>query len=59
MFESTVKHVPEWFPGAGFKKTARTWRALQETVRNKPFKMVLNQRVRRSGGDDIAFLICL
>ena len=23
MFTSTVKHVPEWFPGGGFKTFAR------------------------------------
>ena len=32
-----LKHVPEWVPGAGFKKTARVWRKLQEDVRELPF----------------------
>lgn len=45
MSEPIVKYVPEWFPGAGFKRTARKWWALQETIRNKPFKMVLDKRV--------------
>jgi len=32
-------------PGAGFKKTARKWRLLQEEVRNKPYNMVVEQQV--------------
>ncbi|CAA7268209.1 unnamed protein product [Cyclocybe aegerita] len=39
-----LKYAPEWMPGAGFKTIAKKWRALQEIVRNKPFKMVLDQR---------------
>ncbi|KAJ1300072.1 hypothetical protein OPQ81_002554 [Rhizoctonia solani] len=31
----SLRFVPEWFPGAGWKKTAREWRVQQEsTVRN-------------------------
>jgi hypothetical protein len=41
-----VKYVPEWVPGAGFKRQAKEWRKLQEAVRNRPFKMVQEQRVR-------------
>lgn len=22
---SSVRHIPEWFPGAGFKRQARKW----------------------------------
>lgn len=32
-----LKYVPEWVPGAGFKKTARVWRKLQEDVRELPY----------------------
>ena len=32
-------------PGAGFKKIARQWRRLQESVRNKPYDMVVDQQV--------------
>ncbi|KAI9567140.1 cytochrome P450 [Boletus coccyginus] len=35
-----LKYVPEWVPGAGFKKKAREWRALQEAVVNRPYNMV-------------------
>ena len=44
--DDLVKHVPEWMPGAGFKKIAREWRILQEAVVNRPFDMVRDQHVR-------------
>lgn len=40
-----VKYVPEWVPGAGFKKKAREWRALQEAVVNRPYNMVQEEMV--------------
>lgn len=40
-----VKYVPEWVPGAGFKKTARSWRTLQESVVNGLFNVVVDQHV--------------
>ena len=43
---ATVKHVPEWFPGASFQKTAKTWaKTLADTV-EKPFQFVKGQMVR-------------
>ena len=32
-----LKYIPEWIPGAGFKKTAKDWRKLQEDVREVPY----------------------
>ncbi|KAF8799127.1 cytochrome P450 [Phlegmacium glaucopus] len=32
-----LKYVPEFVPGAGFKKQARIWRKLQEDFRERPF----------------------
>ena len=40
MFAPTVKHVPEWFPGAGFKKLARVTRKRFEDAIDNPFKYV-------------------
>ena len=31
-----LKYVPEFVPGAGFKKQARIWRKLQEDFRERP-----------------------
>ncbi|KAI0260713.1 cytochrome P450 [Gloeopeniophorella convolvens] len=36
----SLKHVPEWMPGAGFKKKAREWRKLSEAMINVPYDMV-------------------
>lgn len=38
-----VKHVPAWFPGAGFKRTAQAWNANLQTVVDKPYAFVRHQ----------------
>lgn len=42
----TVKYVPEWFPGAGFKKTARVWKTVANDFYETGFKFVKHQIVR-------------
>ena len=37
---SLVKYVPEWMPGAGFKRKAREWRAVAERFYTIPFDSV-------------------
>ena len=32
-----LKHVPEFVPGAGFKRQIRIWRKLQEDFRERPY----------------------
>ncbi|KAJ7731639.1 cytochrome P450 [Mycena metata] len=32
-----LKHIPDWFPGAGFKRQAREWRKLGRRVQEVPF----------------------
>ncbi|KAJ7855065.1 cytochrome P450 [Mycena leptocephala] len=32
-----LKYVPAWFPGAGFKRQASTWRSLARSMVDKPF----------------------
>ncbi|KAJ7671061.1 cytochrome P450 [Mycena rosella] len=32
-----LKYVPEWFPGAGFKRTAKEWRKLARAMVDSPF----------------------
>ncbi|KAI0052748.1 cytochrome P450 [Auriscalpium vulgare] len=36
----SLKYVPEWVPGAGFKKKAREWRKLSQAMINVPYNMV-------------------
>ena len=42
-----LKHVPSWFPGAGFQKKALVrWREAMSTMANKPFCHVKEQLVQ-------------
>jgi len=36
----SLKCVPEWMPGAGFKKKAKEWRKLSQAMINVPYLMV-------------------
>jgi len=38
-----LRYLPEWFPGAGFKRKARKWRKLLFENVNAPFAYVLNE----------------
>ncbi|KAL4808097.1 cytochrome P450 [Aspergillus unguis] len=35
-----LKHLPDWFPGTGFKQTAKEWRAAADAFATKPFEFV-------------------
>jgi hypothetical protein len=37
---SAVKHVPEWMPGAGFKKQAREWNVIVQATADRPLEYV-------------------
>ncbi|PSR74371.1 hypothetical protein PHLCEN_2v9879 [Hermanssonia centrifuga] len=43
-----LKYLPEWFPGAGFKTTARRMRKDLERLYNVPYEFVKDQMVRRT-----------
>ena len=34
-----LKHVPSWFPGAGFQKKATHWREFKQGFDRKPFSL--------------------
>ncbi|KAJ5428015.1 Cytochrome P450 E-class group I [Penicillium cf. griseofulvum] len=38
-----LKHIPSWFPGAGFKRTAQAWKKILMTVAEKPYAFVNRQ----------------
>lgn len=40
-----VKHVPDWFPGAGFKRTAKEWAKITEAAAEGPFQHVKDEMV--------------
>ena len=35
-----VRHLPLWFPGAGFKRKAIQWKAKMQEFTDKPFELV-------------------
>jgi hypothetical protein len=41
----TVKYIPSWFPGAGFKKTAAEYAAVAREALEKPHKFTVSQLV--------------
>lgn len=42
---SPVRHLPDWFPGAGFKRTAKAWYALVTDTSEVPFKYAQEAKV--------------
>ncbi|KAL7282024.1 hypothetical protein ACG7TL_003491 [Trametes sanguinea] len=36
----SLKHLPTWFPGAGFKRNAINWKAKMEEFVDRPFELV-------------------
>ncbi|KAF7333120.1 Cytochrome P450 [Mycena venus] len=48
-----LKYLPEWFPGAGFKRLAREWRELSELMIDAPFDEV--KRNMAAGTAPISF----
>ncbi|KAM0455036.1 hypothetical protein ACHAPV_007923 [Trichoderma viride] len=38
-----LRHLPDWFPGTGFKRTARKWKAINEAVVSTPYHFVRKQ----------------
>lgn len=42
---SAVAHVPDWFPGAGFKAKAREWYATLQEMVDRPYQFVKDQMV--------------
>jgi hypothetical protein len=45
-----LRHVPEWFPGAGWKRLGREWGANARALVNTPFELV---RGRMAAGDSV------
>ncbi|EJD42946.1 cytochrome P450 [Auricularia subglabra TFB-10046 SS5] len=53
-----LRHVPEWFPGAGFQRLARKSRLLADRVRYAPLEEVKEQiRAGKSGNSIAASLL--
>ncbi|KAF8960130.1 cytochrome P450 [Flammula alnicola] len=50
-----LKYVPEWMPGAGFKRKARRWRYLQEQMLNKPYDALIRAMETGTAKPSFAF----
>lgn len=46
MIIDTVKYVPEWFPGAGFKRKAREWNKLRIKMTEDPYRVTKERMAR-------------
>ncbi|CAA7268406.1 unnamed protein product [Cyclocybe aegerita] len=42
-FMPFLKYVPEWFPGAGFRRKANEWKRLTLAMRDTPFEVAKNE----------------
>jgi len=49
-----VRYLPDWFPGAGFKRTARQWRATLTDLTERPYAFVKHQMAQ--GKHESSFL---
>jgi len=54
MLTALVKYLPDWIPGAGFKKTAAEWHKTLTYLVNEPFSFVKQQMKR--GNNEPSFL---
>jgi hypothetical protein len=43
---TTVQYIPDWFPGATFKRTAAQWRKDVDRMVEEPFAYVHAQQAR-------------
>lgn len=51
LYVHTVRFVPAWFPGAGFKRKAIDWRQSTTALRDVPYEFAKYQSVRYSRND--------
>ncbi|KAI1790074.1 cytochrome P450 [Ganoderma leucocontextum] len=49
-----LKHVPDWFPGAGFKRKAAAWKKIAHTLRDAPFQKTMEAWARGTVEQSIA-----
>jgi len=49
-----LRYLPDWFPGAGFKRTARQWRATLTDLTERPYAFVKHQMAQ--GKHESSFL---
>ena len=45
IFDNLVRHIPAWFPGAGFKRKALKWRESVKEMVDEPFDVAIKHYV--------------
>jgi hypothetical protein len=50
----TVRYLPDWFPGTGFKRTAREWAETLDELNERPYAFVQHQVL--NGTHETSFL---
>jgi len=50
-----LRFIPEWFPGASWKKTVREWRQLSDHFFNAGYEWTLEEIVRILEDTDLVF----
>ncbi|KAF9254188.1 cytochrome P450 [Marasmius fiardii PR-910] len=48
-FLPILKHIPSWFPGAGFKRKAEAWRPLAAQIREMPWNLMKDAMAAGNG----------
>ncbi|THH04571.1 hypothetical protein EW146_g10143, partial [Bondarzewia mesenterica] len=48
-----LKHVPYWFPGAGFKRQGREWMKDSRAMLDKPYELVKEQMASGTAGPSV------
>ncbi|THH13243.1 hypothetical protein EW146_g6950 [Bondarzewia mesenterica] len=48
-----LKHVPHWFPGAGFKRQGREWMKDSRAMLDKPYELVKEQMASGTAGPSV------
>ncbi|KAI1790108.1 cytochrome P450 [Ganoderma leucocontextum] len=49
-----LKHIPAWFPGAGFKRTAAAWKDIAHNMRDAPFEKTMEFWAKGTAEQSIA-----
>ncbi|EEB96705.1 hypothetical protein MPER_04116, partial [Moniliophthora perniciosa FA553] len=50
-----LKYIPDWFPGAGFKRKAKEWRKLYDNMANIPFEVTKNGMRFFESGNNVGY----
>ncbi|KAJ7488270.1 cytochrome P450 [Mycena latifolia] len=50
-----LRHIPSWFPGAGFKRIAKSWKKTLEKMANEPFEFTKQQMAAGTADHSVVY----